>query len=316
MSHAVVVTETRELSFEERPIPACPEGHVIVKAAAVGLNRHDVLSLKSAVKGQVLGLEVAGVVVEGPAHLLQKRVAALVAHGAFAEHVVAAASHCVVLPDAMSFEEGAAVVESFATAFLALELADVPLLDVQAPKRVLVHAGASALGLALIQLAKLAGHVVLTTAGSDEKLVVCQAHGAAVAINRNEPWSERILALGKVHAIVDCVGADYYALNTAVLAVDGTIVFLGMLSGSTVQNVDLRTHLLARHQLKFSVLSTRSAEFKAALIARMWAHCAPLFSSGALKIVLHATTVPLRDAKRAVDMCSANANIGKIVMTV
>ncbi len=317
-NHACVVTEAHELRFEEHAFPACPDGSVVIKAAAVGLNRHDVLSLKSAAAGQVLGLEVAGVVVSGPAHLHGKRVAALVPHGAFAEHVAAVASHCVVLPDSLSFAQGAAVVESFATAVLALELADVPLRNAQAPKRVLVHAGASALGLALIQLLKIAGHFVVTTAGSDEKLAVCQTHGAAVALNRNGPWAELLLSQhgGKVDAIIDCVGADYYARNTSVLAVDGTLVFLGLLGGATVPNVDLRTHLLARHQLKFSVLSTRSPAFKSALIERMWSHCQPLLASGALQVVLHETSVPLRDAKRAVDICAANLNIGKIVMTV
>jgi NADPH:quinone reductase-like Zn-dependent oxidoreductase len=316
MSFAVVVKPGQQLLFEARARPVCADGHVIIRTEAVGLNRHDVLQLSAALGAahDVLGLELAGVVVESRSERLQvgQRVAALVAHGAMASFVVAEASHCIVLPDSMSSVIGAALVESFATATLALELANVGLAADAEAKRVLVHAGASALGLALLSLlAACPQHQIVATASS-EKLAVCRQFGAHTVLDRGT-WSEH-LGARTVDAIVDCIGADYYAANANALKVDGTLVFLGLLGGAKV-DVDLRLHLLARHQLKFSVLSTRSSEFKSALIARMWAHCAPLIASGAIKVAVH-TTVPLSEAQRAFEMCRENKNVGKIVMTV
>jgi NADPH:quinone reductase-like Zn-dependent oxidoreductase len=317
MSFAVVVKPGQQLVVEARARPVCAEGHVIIRSEAVGLNRHDVLQLSATLGAahDVLGLELAGVVVESRSERLQvgQRVAALVAHGAMASFVAAEAAHCIVLPDSMSSVTGAAVVESFATATLALELANVALTADAEGKRVLIHAGASALGLALLSLlAACPQHQIVATASS-EKLAACRQWGAHNVLDRATNWGEH-LGARTVDAIVDCIGADYYAANARVLKVDGTLVFLGLLGGAKV-DVDLRLHLLARHQLKFSVLSTRSSEFKSALLARMWAHCAPLIASGVIKVAVH-TTVPLHEAQRAFEMCRENKNIGKIVMTV
>jgi tumor protein p53-inducible protein 3 len=309
--NAIVLGDDKQLNFTTNvPKPHCGENQVLIRMHACGLNRHDLVTARlDAPPHRILGLEVGGIVVESrSSHVhVGDRVAALVSHGAFAEFVVANAAHCIKLAHDLSFLDAAAIIESFATAKLALELADVDIHDSDSPaKRVLVHAGGSALGLALIQL--------LATAPA-KHIEICRKVGASVAINRNNAWDSILLneGGGKVDAIIDCVGASYYNANASVLALDGTIVFLGMLGGTTVPNVDLRQHLMLRHQLKFSTLSTRSDKFKAALIERMWRHCEPLFLQGRVEVFVHAA-LPLNRASDAFKMCAANENVGKIVM--
>lgn len=321
--NASVLGDDKQLTYTPNvAIPQCnADNQVLIRMHACGLNRHDLVTARAdKIAHRILGLELSGIVIESRStrFVAGDRVAALVAHGAFADFCLADAAHCIKLAENLSFVDAAAIIESFATATLALELVDVDLTRADAaPKRVLVHAGGSALGLALIQLlaTSVVKHTIVTTAGSDDKLAVCRQVGAHVTLNRNQPWDTALLNEhgGKVDAIVDCVGASYYVQNASVLALDGSIVFLGMLGGTTVPNVDLRQHLMNRHQLKFSTLSTRTDKFKGALIERMWRHCEPLFEAKRLKVFVH-TTLPLSSATEAFKMCAANENLGKIVM--
>lgn len=322
--NAIVLGDDKQLTYTAGVAkPQCGENQVVIRMQACGLNRHDLVTARlDAPPHRILGLEVSGIVVESrSSHVhVGDRVAALVSHGAFADLCLANAAHCIKLAHDVSIVDAAAIIESFATAKLALELADVDIHDSDSrAKRVLVHAGGSALGLALIQLLATspAKHTVITTAGSDDKLALCRQVGASVTLNRTTTaaWDAALLkdGGGKVDAIIDCVGASYYTANANVLALDGTIVFLGMLGGTVVPNVDLRLHLMHRHQLKFSTLSTRTDAFKSALIERMWRHCEPLFLQGRIKAFVHAT-LPLASASDAFKMCAANENVGKIVM--
>ena len=307
----------------ERPVPHPGAGEVLVRVAAAGVNRPDVLQRLGGYPPppgapSTLGLEFAGEVValgDGvePA-LMGQKVCALVAGGAYAEYAVAPAGQCLPVPQALSMVEAAALPETLYTVWTNLfERAFAVEGDT-----VLVHGGTSGIGTTAITLANLFGLEIIVTVGSEEKKAAALRLGADHAINyRAEDFVERVKEItgGKgCAAVLDMVGGDYVPRNLKCLADDGRHVSIAVQGGATA-TVPLFEIMRRRLTLTGSTLRARDAGFKTLVtdeIARtVWPHAA----AGKLKPVLD-RTFPLAQAADAHRRMEAGDHVGKIVLTM
>ncbi|XP_008945113.1 PREDICTED: quinone oxidoreductase PIG3, partial [Merops nubicus] len=220
------------------------------------------------------------------------------------------------LPRAMTFIQAAAIPEAWLTAFQLLHFVG----KIQKGERVLIHAGASGVGIAAIQLARLAQAVPIVTAGSEEKLKATANAGAAAGFNyKNEDFSEKVLAFTQgsgVDVILDCVGGSYWEKNLSCLSTDGRWIIYGLLSGGEVHG-DLLARLLSkRASIHTSLLRSRDKEYKERLVKAFTEDVLPYFSGGAsphLQPVVD-SVYPLHKIAEAHRMMEENKNIGKIVI--
>lgn len=224
------------VEWVEAERPACDAGQVRIRVAAAGLNRADLLQMKGLYPpppgaSPYMGLECAGVVEEvgaGADWRVGDRVCALLASGAMAEEVVVDARHVLPVPEGLSLHEAAALPEVYATAWLNI----FQLGAVKAGEKVLVHAGASGVGSAAIQLCKAFGSPVWVSVGSQDRLAYCEALGATGGVVRNENL-DALEGFGPFDVILDPVGASYGELNLKLLARDGRWVIIGLMGGAS-----------------------------------------------------------------------------------
>lgn len=306
-----------------KPTPTPGTGEVLVKVAAAGVNRPDVmqrLGMYPPPPGapDIPGLEIAGTVValgEGvTAPGLGDEVCALVTGGGYAEYCVAAAPLCMSIPRALDKISAAAVPETFFTVWT--NVFDRGKLN--AGETLLVHGGSSGIGTTAIQLAKQFGARVLVTAGSTEKCQACLDLGATAAINyKQEDFVERVKALTGdqgVDLILDMIGGDYLPLNLKCLAVEGRLVQIALQHGPKVE-MNLLPIMLKRLTLTGSTLRPRSVEQKAAIANSLKHEVWPLLDKGMVRPLIHAT-FPLADATKAHRVMEQSQHIGKIVLTL
>lgn len=307
----------------EMDVPAPGKGEVLIKVAAAGVNRPDVIQRTGHYPpppgaSDVLGLEVAGVVVgrgEGVTEpALGEPVCALVVSGGYAEYCVAPAALCLPVPAPLSLIEAAGLPETTFTVWTNVFERG----RLQAGESFLVHGGTSGIGTTAIPLAKAFGARVFATAGSGEKCQVCQDLGAEIAINHR---SEDFVAVVKgatgrrgVDVILDMVGGDYIQRNISALAPDGRLVQIAFLKGSKAE-LDLMPVMLKRLTVTGSTLRARPVAEKASIAAALKAKVWPLLEAGRLKPVIH-TTLPLAQAAEAHRLMESNRHIGKIILTV
>lgn len=307
----------------EMDVPAPGKGEVLIKVAAAGVNRPDVIQRTGHYPpppgaSDVLGLEVAGVVVgmgEGVTEpALGEQVCALVISGGYAEYCVAPAALCLPVPAPLSLIEAAGLPETCFTVWTNVFERG----RLQAGESFLVHGGTSGIGTTAIPLAKALGARVFATAGSAEKCQVCRDLGAEIAINHR---SEDFVAVVKaatgrrgVDVILDMVGGDYIQRNISALAPDGRLVQIAFLKGSKAE-LDLMPVMLKRLTVTGSTLRARPVAEKASIAAALKAKVWPLLEAGRLKPVIH-TTLPLAQAAEAHRLMESNRHIGKIILTV
>ena len=306
-----------------RPLPEPAEGELLVKVAAAGVNRPDVLQRSGGYPpppgaSDIPGLEIAGTVaalgpgVEGwrPGD----QVTARVAGGGYAEYCTAPAPQCLPLPAGLSLAEAAAIPETFFTVWSNVfergGLAE--------GESFLVHGGSSGIGTTAIQLARAFGARVFTTAGSAEKCEACRALGAELAINyREQDFVEAVKEATEgrgVDLILDMVGGDYVARNIASLAPDGRLVYIAFLSGPKVE-LNLLPVMLKRLSITGSTLRARSVAFKGAIAEQLREKVWPLIEAGRVKPVLF-KSFPLAEAAEAHRLMESSGHIGKFVLTV
>lgn len=313
--------EQMEIQERDKPIPKV--GELLVEVHAAALNRTDIVTRSNpnlAEPYPVLGVEIAGVVVEnrgnGEKYKTGTRVAGLVNHGGYAEYAVLPANRAILLPENMSFEQGAAIPEVFLTAYQTLYW----LGELKTTETVLIHAGASGVGTAAIQMAKhLTQARVIATAGSAEKLAVCQTLGADKTINyKEENFAEEVLDYtdqAGVDVILDFIGASYWENNLKSIKTDGRWVLIGTLGGATVKEVDLAALLAKRITLKATLLTPRSDEYKAELTQEFLKIALPYFKHDTIRPIVD-TTFQLEEVVQAHQYMEANKNIGKIILKV
>lgn len=303
------------LEWANRPSPACDVGQVRIRVAAAGLNRADLLQRAGLYPpppgaSDILGLECSGVISEvgaGSAWKVGDRVCSLLAGGGMAEEVVVDASHVLPVPEGLSLAEAAALPEVYATAWLNL----YQLAALQPGEKVLLHAGASGVGSAAIQLCKAFGNPCWVSVGSAERLAYCEALGAQGGALRGENL-ESLRDFGPFDVILDPVGANYAELNLQLLARDGRWVNIGLMGGSKAQ-LDMALLLGKRIQLLGSTLRNRDEQFKAELLADLGRQVWPLFAEGRLKPQLEQSFVA-SDAEAAFAALASNQVSGKLVL--
>ena len=308
---------------ERRALPQLADGEMLVKVAAAGVNRPDVMQrqgLYPPPKGatDIPGLEIAGEVVALGAGVerwkVGDKVMALVVGGGYAEYCAAHESHALPIPSGLTSIEAAAIPETFFTVWHNVFERG----RLQAGETLLVHGGSSGIGTAAIQLAKAFGARVITTAGSAEKCEACRRLGADLAVNyKSEDFvtATKAATAGKgADVILDMVGGDYIERNYEAAAVEGRVVQIAF-QGSPKATVDFRRIMLKRLTHTGSTLRARSIADKGAIARAVEAHVLPLIARGKVKPVIDAT-FPLTQASAAHARMEASSHIGKIVLTV
>ena len=313
------------LRLAERPVPQPGDGELLIRVAASGVNRPDVLQRKGnyappAGVSDLPGLEVAGVVESGDAAAMAQaglrvgdRVCALVAGGGYAQWCVAPVAQCLPVPQGLSDVEAASLPETFFTVWS--NVFDRGRL--QAGEVLLVQGGSSGIGVTAIQLARARGATVIVTAGSDEKCAACLALGAHYAINyktQDFVAEARRLTDGRgVDVVLDMVAGSYVAREVECLAEDGRVVIIAVQGGLDAQ---FNAGLVLRRRLTItgSTLRPRPVAFKGAIAQALREHVWPLLASGAVKPVIHAT-FPAAQAAQAHALMESNQHVGKIVLT-
>ncbi|MFN8721968.1 MAG: NAD(P)H-quinone oxidoreductase [Rhodospirillales bacterium] len=306
-----------------RPVPRPAEGEVLIRVAAAGINRPDVLQrmgLYPMPPGvtDIPGLEVAGTVAAvGPGVTgiaVGDAVCALLAGGGYAEWAVAPAPQVLPIPRGVSPVEAAGLPETVFTVWTNVFERGA----LTAGERFLVHGGTSGIGTTAIQLAAARGATVYATAGSDEKARACEALGAARGINyRTEDYVAVVKAEtgGKgVDVVLDMVGGDYFARNLDCLAVEGRHVSIASLRGGKVE-LAIMAMMAKRLTITGSTLRPRSVAQKGAIAAAVRAEVWPLVQAGKVRTLVHAT-FPLAEAAKAHALMETSAHVGKIVLTV
>ncbi|MBV2132810.1 NAD(P)H-quinone oxidoreductase [Pseudomonas sp. MAP12] len=306
-----------QLEWGAQPRPECDVGQIRIRVAAAGLNRADLLQRNGLYPPPpgvtpVLGLECSGVVSEvgaGSRWRVGDRVCALLAGGGMAEEVVVDAGHALPVPEGLSLQEAAVLPEVYATAWLNL----FQLGRLLPGEKVLLHAGASGVGSAGIQLCKAFGSPCWVSVGSAERLAYCEALGAQGGVIRGETL-DGLRDFAPFDVILDPVGASYAELNLKLLGQDGRWVIIGLMGGRKAQ-LDLALLLGKRIQMIGSTLRSRDAESKAQLLAELEQHVWPLFSEGRLKPQLE-RSYPISDAEAAFAALASNEVQGKVVLVV
>lgn len=313
--------EQLRMGMVEKPVPR--EDELLVRVQATALNRADLMQREGRYPppegaSPILGLEFAGIVEEAgrgcPTWNVGDRVCGLLSGGGYAEYAVIHRDMAIPLLPSLSFVDAAAIPEAFLTAFQALHWYG----EIASGKRVLIHAGASGVGTAGIQLARAAGATVYVTASAG-KHEICLGLGADAAIDyKTEDFAERIEELtgGEgVDVIVDFIGAAYFHQNAASLALDGRWILLATLGGSRVEDVDLRDMFSKRASFFASTLRSRDRDYKIRLTQDFTALAMPLFENGTMKPVID-RVFAWTDVADAHRYMGANRNEGKIVLRV
>lgn len=312
-----------QLYLGEYPTPTPGPKEILVRVAATALNRADTLQRQGKYpppKGEspIMGLEMAGVVAATGSEVMKwkvgDKVCALLAAGGYAEYVVVHESIAMPVPENLSLEAAAGVPEVFLTAYQAL----VWLAKMKAGERLLVHAGASGVGTAAIQLAKLIGAECLVTA-SASKHETCLELGAIKAIDyKNEDFEEAIKSYTNgegVDVIIDFIGAPYLQKNVNILAVEGRLVQLAMMGGVRLEQFDMRNILFKRLNIMGSTLRARDLSYKIELTQAFQAFAWEAFKAGKLRPVIDAvySWEKVAEAHRYME---SNRNIGKIILKI
>jgi NADPH2:quinone reductase len=305
------------------PTPVPGEGEILIRVAAAGVNRPDVMQRQGlypppAGAPATPGLEVAGTVVAaGPGvarWCVGDAVMALVPGGGYAEYALAHASHALPVPHGLDLLEAAAVPETFFTVWTNVFERG----RLQAGEWLLVHGGTSGIGTTAIMLAKARGARVIATAGSAEKCAACLKLGADAAINyRTQDFVAEVMAATSGHGadvILDMVGADYAARNHKAAAVEGRIVQIAGLGGAKA-TVELWVIMAKRLTHTGSTLRPRSIAEKAAIAAAVEREVLPLLARGQCRPLIHAI-FPLEQAAAAHALMESSTHVGKLVLQV
>jgi len=319
---AVVADGAGGLEVVERPVPEPGPGEVLVRVAAAGVNRPDILQRKGMYPPppgapDILGLEIAGEVLaaaRGADHLLRQKVCALLAGGGYAEYCVAPAGTCLAVPRALSMVDAAAMPETLFTVWVNLFergfAAD--------GDWVLVHGGTSGIGTMAIALAGLFGLNIIVTCGTDEKCAQALKLGATAAVNYNtQDFVEevhRVTGRTGVNVVLDMVGGDYLPRNLSCLAEEGRHVSIAVQKGPTAE-IQIFDIMRRRLTLTGSTLRPRSVEFKTMVADEIARTVWPYVEGGRLKPVID-SVFPLREAAAAHERMEQGGHVGKIVLAV
>ncbi|MBL4800997.1 MAG: NAD(P)H-quinone oxidoreductase [Emcibacter sp.] len=311
------------LKPRQLPVPRINDDELLIKVAAAGVNRPDIMQRSGMYpppKGasEIPGLEISGEIIEIGKNTsgwsVGDKICGLVAGGGYAEYCTILATHCLPVPKGMSMEEAASLPETFFTVWS--NVFDRGAL--KPGETFMVHGGTSGIGTAAIQLAKAFGATVITTSGSDEKVDFCTDLGADLSINyKTQDFAEEVKSFtnGKgVNVLLDMIAGDYMKRNFMVMAVEGRIVMIAVQRGPKVK-ANILPIMLKRLTFTGSTLRGRGAEFKAAITENLKTQVWPLIEQGKIKPVM-SKVFALKDAADAHRYLDSGKNMGKIVLKV
>jgi len=311
------------LQTNEGPLPQVNSGEVLIEVHYAGINRPDVLQRAGAYPpppgaSKLLGLEVSGTIVAKASDVsmwnVGDKVCALTPGGGYAEYCTAPASNCLPIPDGLDMAEGAAIPENYFTVWTNVFERGA----LRAGESFLVHGGSSGIGLTAIQLAKEFGANVITTVGSGAKADFCRKVGADLAINyREQDFSQELARHTEkrgVDLILDMVGGEYTNKNLRALALNGRLVQIAFLQGSSMQ-IDALPIMIKRLTFTGSTLRPRTIDEKAAIGKALQEKVWPALAAGRCKPVIH-QVFPLAEAAAAHKLMESSTHIGKIMLEV
>lgn len=316
-----ISVNNQTLSWTEHPdLPTPASDEVAIDVAWAGMNRADLMQSRGSYPpppgaSEILGLEVSGRVVavgDNVSHLEPgDQVCALLTGGGYAARVNVPSAQVLPLPSGFTLKQAAALPEVLATAWMNLYM----VAGVTSGERVLVHAAASGLGTATIQLAVAMGNPVFATAGSDEKLTYCQTLGATGTWNRhNGSFAQAVKDWGGADMVLDPVGGDYIAENQKCLNVEGRIVLIGLMGGMDA-TLNTGAMLMKRQRVMGSTLRAQPVSVKGDVMDALYEHVWPRLVSGEIKPVIDRTW-PIDQAGEALDYLASNESTGKVLLEV
>ncbi|MDX1704878.1 NAD(P)H-quinone oxidoreductase [Pseudidiomarina sp.] len=307
---------------KQQPIePGTPGAQELtIEVAFAGMNRADLVQLAGHYPpppgaSKVLGLEVSGrVTATGGAVSRFKvgdEVCALLSGGGYASHVIVPEGQVNPVPEGMTLRDAAGICEVFATAWFNLYM----LAKLTTAERLLLHAGASGVGQAALQLAAITGNPVFVTAGSDSKIALCKQLGAEAGWNRHQgSFVDAVQEWGGADVILDPVGGDYIGWDQQVLRADGRLILIGLMGGREAQ-LDLGRMLMKRQQIQGSTLRSQPVAVKAEIMAQLREHLWPHFESGRLTANID-KVIKLAELETGIKLMQENATQGKIILEI
>jgi len=313
--------ENLHIGAWEKPVPKPQE--LLIKVHATALNRADTMQRKGNYPpppgdSSILGLEIAGEVVgigtDVSKWKIGDKICGLIGGGGYAEYAVIPAAQALPIPKNLSFEEAAGIPEVFLTAFQAINWIG----QLKKEERILIHAGASGVGTAAIQIAKAIGAEILVTA-SKGKHETCLSLGAAKAIDyKKENFQEQVLAFtdGRgVDMIIDFIAAPYFQQNINSLNFDGRMVMLALMGGFKLKELNMLPILFKRIKIQGSTLRARTLDYKARLTKDLYDFAWGRFETGEFKPIID-SVYDWTEVVEAHRYMEANKNIGKIVLKI
>jgi putative PIG3 family NAD(P)H quinone oxidoreductase len=309
------------LELVDLPQPAAGPGEVLIRVAAAGLNRADLVQRKGFYDpppgaSKVLGLECSGEVAavgDGVTDLHPgQQVCALLSGGGYAEYVAVPVGQVAAVPLGITLIEAAALMEVACTVWSNVFMMG----KLQHGEKLLVHGGASGIGTMAIQLGKAFGAQVACTVGTAEKAAFCRELGADIVVNYREQEFADVLAEADFAAdvILDIMGAKYLAPNLATLATAGRLIIIAMQGGAKGE-IDLSTLFAKRGAIMSTSLRARPTAEKAAIVSAMVAQVWPLIADGTVRPIIH-ETMPLEDVRLAHQVLEDSSHTGKVLLTL
>lgn len=308
------------VSYDNGNRPVLGKDDIEINIAYAGVNRADVMQVAGAYPppagaSSIPGLECAGVITAVGSAVTQfqvgQKVCALLAAGGFAESVTVNQQQVLALPSSWSLAQGAAWLETFATAYLNVFM----LAQLQPHERVFVHAGASGVGSALIQLCKEQGNPVYVTAGSQDKCEFCQALGATQVINRHQQDYVEVLSdAGGVDVILNPVAGDSINRDQKVLNTDGRLIVIGLMGGRH-GSVDFGRLLMKRQRLIGSTLRALPSSKKGEILTALWQRFESAFATAQIRPIID-KEFPAADINTALAYLKDNHSQGKVVIKI
>lgn len=318
----IAINEQQQLIFDDIAKPVIADDECLIKVRAIGINRADILQKKGNYppplsESTILGIEACGELVaigeQQSSWSIGDKVFAIVPGGAYAEFVKVKTEHLIKLPENLTYAQGAAMSEVFLTAYQCLFV----IAELKPKAKVLIHAGASGVGTAAIQLAKSINCHVSVTVSSDEKAMACKALGADEAVNYQQTnfvsWAKE--NKHSFDVVLDVVAGEYVDKNISVCALDGHIVMLSMLGGRFAENIDVAKMLLKRVNIHATTLRSRSNDYKTRLINSFNRDFYQYIEQGTLTPVIY-QEYSWFDVEIAHQVMLSNKNIGKLILNV
>ena len=320
MMKAIQISNDQSLVWDDYEKPEPSSNEVLIKISATAINRADLVQRNGGYPpppgaSSILGLECAGEVVAlgGKCQRFREgdKVCALLSGGGYAEYATVDEGSVLPVPQGLSYREAAGIPEVFATAWLNLFIEA----GLRPGEKVVLHAGASGVGTAAIQMCRISGVDTFVTVGNESKLDYCLELGATAGFNRHNGSfveSVKVFAPNGVDVILDPVGASYLEDNLQILRLNGRLVLIGLMSGAKA-DINLASLMIKRVRLIGSTLRARPNREKAEVMRQLEERLWPAFSSGEVSVTID-SVLSIAQAEQGHTLIASDQTIGKVIL--